>query len=186
MRTATVNKLAVKRVTTYVALEDIDFTWMKDELELVIKMWNEGRSIFAIAPHLNRDIDELVLLLMDLGDKGLILPRSSGALTSTPIKPNKHKLSLIRGFLNKHKHGYVVYEQRDFIFDQYQAVTFDQLWNQNLSIQEISKVLRRKNPIETIFLMMDRSRKGKVTSRPFTLDGKVVQKDAFKPLCISK
>lgn len=176
--------LVHNRLTTYVALQELNFNWVKDELCLVIDMWNEGKSIFVIAAQLSRDIDELALLLMDLGDRELIRGRDRGILRSSPLREDLMLRKNIRMFCTYHKHGYTVYEDENFIFDEKEAVEFDGWWNQNLSIQEIADLLNRKSSKDILFLMMDRSRKGTITSRQVTVDGRMLKEYVCKPICI--
>lgn len=173
------------RLTTYVAIEDLDFEWGKDELYIAIELWGEGKSIFTMAQCLGRDIDEVVLLLMDLGDQELIRERDRGVLFSSPLNKDTNHTKSVRKFCNKYKQGYTVYEDANFIFDQREAIEFDGWWNQNLSIQEIANLFGRKSCNDIIFLMMDRSRKGAIKSRAITIDGRMLKKDVFKPICIT-
>ena len=77
-----------------IALEDLDFTWFKWEIDLFIRMWKDGEHIETIAEKLrpltykptgadkNRAIDEIAILIMDCSRKRLINNRLGGILGS--------------------------------------------------------------------------------------------------------
>ncbi len=64
-----------------IALEDLDFSWTKEEVKIAIKEYNAGASFPAMAQKLrpkiniNDAIDEVALLIMDLTRKNKIKPR---------------------------------------------------------------------------------------------------------------
>lgn len=62
----------------YIALEDLNFAWLEEEILLVMRMWNEGRAIWDIADALKRPQEEVMVLLIDLGMKGGIKERIGG------------------------------------------------------------------------------------------------------------
>ena len=62
----------------YIALEDLNFAWLEEEILLVMRMWNEGRPIWDIADVLKRPQEEVMVLLIDLGMKGGIRKRTGG------------------------------------------------------------------------------------------------------------
>ena len=68
------------RLSVYVALEDVNFIWCEiTEIPIVEKMWREGAPIWEIAERVERDVDEVALLIMDRVRKGQIKPRPRGA-----------------------------------------------------------------------------------------------------------
>ena len=62
----------------YIALEDLNFAWLEEEIVTVIQMWSEGRPIWDIADALKRPQEEVLILLIDLGMKGGIKERIGG------------------------------------------------------------------------------------------------------------
>lgn len=62
----------------YIALEQLDFSWYQDQVELVIELWNKGVHIKQISEELGRDSDEVFLLLMDLIRRKRIKERKNG------------------------------------------------------------------------------------------------------------
>lgn len=56
----------------YFALEDADLTFTKNEVEQVQSLYNIGNDEFMIGTWLNRDPDEIHVLLLDLGRKDKI------------------------------------------------------------------------------------------------------------------
>ncbi|MCS1351176.1 helix-turn-helix domain-containing protein [Mechercharimyces sp. CAU 1602] len=68
-----------ERRLLYVALEDLDFVWDEAEVPQVVEMWRDGQSLHDIAKTLDRDPDEVTLLVMDLARQGRISRRKRGA-----------------------------------------------------------------------------------------------------------
>jgi hypothetical protein len=62
----------------YIALEDLNFAWLEEEIVTVIQMWSEGRPIWDIADALKRPQEEVVVLLIDMSMKGGIRKRTGG------------------------------------------------------------------------------------------------------------
>jgi len=68
------------RLQVYVALEDVNFIWCeRTEIPVVEKMWTEGAPIWEIAERVERDVDEVALLIMDRVREGCLRPRPGGA-----------------------------------------------------------------------------------------------------------
>ncbi|MCQ6305482.1 helix-turn-helix domain-containing protein [Bacillus cereus] len=67
-----------ERHNLYIALEEMDMFWDEDEVWRVKEAWNNNESIFAISEKLQRDPDEVTLLIMDLARKGAIGKRTLG------------------------------------------------------------------------------------------------------------
>ena len=64
----------------YIALSELDFSWYPGEVERVKKLWAYGLHIADIAERLERDIDEVAVLIMDLARKNKIRRRKNGIL----------------------------------------------------------------------------------------------------------
>ncbi len=64
----------------YTALGDgnFDFTWYPHEVTDIIRMWEKGRHISDIAEAVDRDTDEVAVLIIDLARKGKIGYRENG------------------------------------------------------------------------------------------------------------
>ncbi|PGC86129.1 helix-turn-helix domain containing protein [Bacillus toyonensis] len=67
-----------ERRNLYIALEELDMLWDEDEVVQVKEAWNNNESVFAIGEKMQRDPDEVVLLIMDLARKGAIGKRGLG------------------------------------------------------------------------------------------------------------
>lgn len=67
-----------ERRNLYIALEEMDMFRDEDEVWRVKEAWNNNESIFAISEKLQRDPDEVTLLIMDLARKGAIEKRALG------------------------------------------------------------------------------------------------------------
>ncbi|MCI0767382.1 helix-turn-helix domain-containing protein [Bacillus sp. TL12] len=66
------------RRNLYVALEELDMLWDEDDILLVREAWKNNESVFAIGEKLQRDPDEVALLIMDLARKNVIRKRPMG------------------------------------------------------------------------------------------------------------
>jgi len=64
----------------YIALSELDFSWYPGEVEKIKKLWAYGLHIAKIAEMLERDIDEVAVLIMDLARKNKIRRRKNGVL----------------------------------------------------------------------------------------------------------
>ena len=64
----------------YIALSELDFSWYHAEVEKIKKLWAYGLHIAKIAEMLERDIDEVAVLIMDLARRGVIGRRKNGVL----------------------------------------------------------------------------------------------------------
>ncbi len=62
----------------HIACEDLDLSFTAQEVWDVTQWWNEGMSYDEIAASLNRDGDEVAILLIDLARKGRIRRRRGG------------------------------------------------------------------------------------------------------------
>ncbi|AOM08850.1 MULTISPECIES: hypothetical protein [Bacillus] len=67
-----------ERRKLYIALEELDMFWDEDDVWRVQEAWNNNESVFAIGQRIERDPDEVALLLMDLAKKGRIEKRVIG------------------------------------------------------------------------------------------------------------
>ena len=62
----------------YIALDDLNFAWLEDEVATVITMYSAGCPVWEIAEKLGRPQEEVALLIMDLSRKKAIEPRRHG------------------------------------------------------------------------------------------------------------
>ncbi|MBG9629297.1 hypothetical protein ABB10_19085 [Bacillus thuringiensis] len=67
-----------ERRNLYIALEELDMLWDEDEVVQVKEAWSNNESVFAIGEKMQRDPDEVALLIMDLARKGAIGKRALG------------------------------------------------------------------------------------------------------------
>lgn len=68
-------KAIKQRQKIYLALEDLNFVWCESEVSGVIQLWEDGLNIWDIAAEMERDPDEVTILIMDLARKERITPR---------------------------------------------------------------------------------------------------------------
>lgn len=59
-----------------IILEDLNFMWEKEQIDRVIELWQEGINVIDIATEINRNTEEVFLLLMHLGRKDRIKKRA--------------------------------------------------------------------------------------------------------------
>ncbi|MCY9508508.1 helix-turn-helix domain-containing protein [Paenibacillus larvae] len=62
-----------------IVCEDMDFLWSIADIKQIKKMWKLGYSVEKMAQKLNRDPDEVAILIMELFRHGEIKDRPSGA-----------------------------------------------------------------------------------------------------------
>lgn len=67
-----------ERLTTYIALEETNFTWSMEQVEEFETMWKEGHSLVEIAKHFKRTHEEVAVLIMDRALSKSIKPRKNG------------------------------------------------------------------------------------------------------------
>ncbi|OYD58447.1 hypothetical protein CGZ90_00670 [Fictibacillus aquaticus] len=65
-------------VNGYTACEDMNLRFAAYEVKFLDKMWKAGWSLKVIAERLNRDPDEMAVLLICRARKGKVKPRESG------------------------------------------------------------------------------------------------------------
>ena len=148
-------------------MEDLDYFWTSPEIEQFLEKWNEGYSMKAIAQHLNRDIDEVTMLLIEIGrlDHHLIKYRSHGAMVSESVKVNSFYKKRMNKFLQLHPTLLLFEDYRGHFFWTHNEIDrFKNLWSQGLSIEQISGHLKRP-AIETMFLMFDLVRTVQIQER---------------------
>jgi len=72
---------AKRRHKLHLACEEMDFTWCTEEVKGFETMWLEGIALESIAKQLERDPDEVLILLIDRARRNkLIIKRQNGLL----------------------------------------------------------------------------------------------------------
>lgn len=61
-----------------IALDDMDFSWYKKEIEKVKRLWDNNLHIADISRQIDRDQDEVAILIMHLARNGEIQNRRKG------------------------------------------------------------------------------------------------------------
>jgi hypothetical protein len=64
----------------YTALADYNFKWSDLELRVFRKLWRRGFDIGFIAERLDRHSIEIMVLIMDQGERGYINSREGGIM----------------------------------------------------------------------------------------------------------
>jgi hypothetical protein len=70
--------MLASRQNIYLACEDMNFTWDEVEVLEFEKIWNAGMGLFEIAGKLQRDPDEVAILIIDRSRQRRIKPRLGG------------------------------------------------------------------------------------------------------------
>ena len=68
---------AIPKDKIHIPLIDLDFRFQPEEVERVEEMWKEGYDIRVISKELNREGDEIMVLLLDLARKDRIVKREN-------------------------------------------------------------------------------------------------------------
>lgn len=67
-----------KRKNVYIALEELNFNWDREQVEEFDQCWNDGYSIIELADYFKRTQEEIGLLIIDRSLKDKIKPRKGG------------------------------------------------------------------------------------------------------------
>lgn len=67
--------MAESRRNIYIACEDMNMVWCESEVVQFERMWNDGWDIEVIANALDRDPDEVIVLVIDRARNGHIRSR---------------------------------------------------------------------------------------------------------------
>lgn len=62
----------------YIAADEFDLSFYESELQVVEEMWNKGKTLIEIANKLEREDEEIVILLIDMCSKGFLNQREGG------------------------------------------------------------------------------------------------------------
>lgn len=154
------------RSCLYLALELTNLHFSSKEIYDILKFWSGGLSIFKISELINRDVDEVALLLLDLAENTKLIPkRQFGLLESPPVNLSTSYYKTLSQFENKHFEDYMVFRDYELIWDERDVVRFEELWKNKTSLPEISKVLKRP-VIEVVILLFDRAIQEKIQPLP--------------------
>lgn len=69
---------------SYIAGEDFDFLWSKEEVFDFDCLWAEGKRLDELARYFGRPQEEILILALDRGTKGRIGPRKGGLIGEMP------------------------------------------------------------------------------------------------------
>ena len=76
---------------TYLACEDMNFMWTRQQVKDFRILWDEGRNIDELARYFGRPQEEILIIALDLGMKNRIKPRKGGLLGEMPIMQEKYQ-----------------------------------------------------------------------------------------------
>jgi hypothetical protein len=158
-----------------IALEDVNFEWSIVQLRKVLTYWFEGRSIRDMSELLKRSMDELILLIVDLAKKRILPHRSNGLGPCEAISISKDKFALkekrIREELLEDGPVYVVFQEKNFIWYEYEIKHFLTMWEEDESIIKIAEFFRREIE-EVLFLVLNSAKEDLIVPRHSGLLGK--------------
>lgn len=163
------------RLSIYIALEDINFLWTKNEIQSILIMWHAGESLADISHVVKRSVDEVGLLIADLHaiKPHLVKVRSHGINRSENIEIPYHPYyTSLQKFFREHGPDYEMFSEQthvDFYWDEREVLMFDCLWKDGYSLQDIAEKLKR-NITDTTYLVVDRARKEKIYARATGLE----------------
>ncbi|QHM79221.1 hypothetical protein ABRD05_15015 [Bacillus velezensis] len=161
------------------ALEDMNYEWSMVQLKKVVQYWHDGKSILDMSELLNRDSDEIILLVMDFARKNILPARKNGLRTNKRIKISektmKDKMNRLC-YLFEESPVYIPFQELNFMFYDSEIRRFRELWAANESYLNIAKELKR-NEDETLFLIIDQAKKDLIESRESGLLGKEASED---------
>jgi hypothetical protein len=167
----------VSRRNIYIALEDFNFFWSKEEIMGTIELWLEGCSLSLMSRYVKRLEDEIALLIISVNShRKIFLPRAHDATKNTrPVKLTKHyEEQILAKFVSSIKHGYEVFENNmkiDFVWDEDQVIEFERLWSEGVNVLTIQEHFKRQSIIDIAILIIDRCRKGYIEPRKEGLEG---------------
>ncbi|WGD88781.2 hypothetical protein P5611_011815 [Bacillus subtilis] len=161
------------------ALEDMNYEWSMVQLKKVVQYWHDGKSILDMSELLNRDSDEIILLVMDFARKNILPARKNGLRANKRIriseKTMKEKMIRLR-YLFEESPVYIPFQELNFMFYDSEIRLFRELWAANESYLNIAKELKR-NEDETLFLIIDQAKKDLIEPRESGLLGKEASED---------
>lgn len=70
----------------YIACEDIDYIWRERDVAEVERLWREGYDIRCIAAAVKRDVDEVLLLILDRARHGVLKRRPTGVFGKMEVE----------------------------------------------------------------------------------------------------
>ena len=114
-----------------IILMDVDFIWEKSDITNVIRLWKNNRSLKYIAKEMEREIDEVFLLLLHLARQNRIEKRNSyiwGVESENTkyyylLNIDKTARKGYNCYLLQTRYGYTVNEEKAGLFTQEEALT---------------------------------------------------------------
>lgn len=67
-------------VELYIALDGLDLSFLPNEVQQFVTLWEKGHSMYDIATRMNRHAEELAVLLIDLSMRKKVIARNGGLL----------------------------------------------------------------------------------------------------------
>ncbi|TWM97925.1 hypothetical protein [Bacillus licheniformis] len=79
----------------YIPFIENNFIWYSREILKFRALWNQGQSIIKMAKTFKREIEEVLFLVIDQGNKEMIHPRNGGLLGEEASEKEKRQFKLI-------------------------------------------------------------------------------------------
>ncbi|KMM58271.1 hypothetical protein ACH95_14155 [Bacillus glycinifermentans] len=160
-------KMAARADRLEIALDNLNYEWSYVQLCKVIDYWYDGKSLYDAADLLNRNPDELLILIVDLAKRTILPHRRNG------IGPNE-RICIFPSRMKAKKNGlrqlfvdspvYIPFLDNNFIWYNSDILKFRVLWNNGQSIIKMAKVFKREIE-EVLFLVIDQGNKEMIRPR---------------------
>ncbi|MCY8025693.1 hypothetical protein [Bacillus sonorensis] len=79
----------------YISFIENNFLWYDQEIHKFRALWNQGQSIIKMAKIFKREIEEVLFLVIDQGNKEMIRPRNGGLLGEDATENEKRRFQII-------------------------------------------------------------------------------------------
>ncbi|WP_258729602.1 hypothetical protein [Bacillus atrophaeus] len=160
-------------------LENMNFEWSIVQLRQVIDYWFEGKSIYDMSDLLKREIDELVILIVDMAKRRILLERPRGLRACGNIAITDKEMALKKSrvrHLFEDSPVYIPFIESNLLWYERDLIQFRKLWSEGQSIVEIAEYFGR-NIEEIMFPILDQCRKELIEPREGGLLGKEATAD---------
>lgn len=157
-----------------IALTDLNFEWSLVQMRQVVDYWYDGKSIYDMAELLNREPDEIILLIVDFARGRVLPPRPYGLNANKRISIKRTHLKCKKDNLRRFVQDspvYIPFIEKNFVWNDSEIKRFREMWEANESIICISEELNRDID-EVLFLVMDQASRDFIQPRRNGLLGK--------------
>ena len=163
-----------ERRSIYIALENWNLFWSIEEIKEFFELWIAGFSLDYISKHLERNSDELALLIIEISSKQkhFFPQRDRGIHISSPVEWTGFHNRYFSLFLKnlEEDDGYTLCFEQDMFWDRKEVLYLEKLWDNGKSLTFMEEKFQRDN-YEIILLLLDRITQGKINPRHGGIEG---------------